>query len=425
MADWRRSFWENDFTGGPRRDRRSGHYQAYLPDRLSGAPLSTDAAVDRAVARAEAAVRALDREGRDLAGISRFLLRSEAIASSRIEGIAPSPRQVALAELGQTEVVRGVSEPARLVANNMTVVREATTRLHEADTVVLADLVALQRALLLDEPHLHGVRTRQNWIGGSDHHPLDAQFVPPPPELVPELLDDLLGYLAGATHSPLVQAALVHAQFETIHPFSDGNGRVGRALIHTVLARRGLTSDAVLPVSLVLSTLREAYVEGLTAYRYTAPAGSDEAMAARSAWVGMFAGVAVEAAAQARQIAAELREVRADWVARLAERRSGRRALRSDSATAAILEELPATPVLTIQTVERIHAVSRQAAGRALEELRAAEILQTKTIGPGRTAYVAPDVLELITWAERRLASTRFDTRESPPHAGVPAPPGQ
>ena len=103
--------------------------------------------------------------------------------------------------------------------------------------------------------------------------------------------------------------------------------------------------------------------------------------------------------------------------------RGATRALRSASATAAILADLPATPVLTPATVARIHGVSRVAAGKALDELRDAGILSTKGIGPGAHAFVANDVLDTITWAERRLASTRFDTRQSAPHRLAPAPP--
>lgn len=423
MSGWDVRHWHNERVSGPRRDRRSGEYRAYQPDHLVGEPLALDAKTDAAVAAAETAVRALDADAKDLAGVSRFLLRSEAIASSRIEGISPSAKQVALAELGQTELVRGVSDPAKLVANNMTLVRDATTHLLTTASVEVSQIETLHRALLPDEPKHHGVRIAQNWIGGSNWHPLEADFVPPRPELVHPLLQDLVGYLAGAAHSPIVQAALVHAQFETIHPFSDGNGRVGRALIHTVLARRQLTRDAVLPISLVLSTLREDYVHGLTAYRCTAPAGSPQAMAARAAWIARFAYAATLAAGQAQLVAREIREARAQWEQHLAAHRTGKRALRSDSATYAILGDLPGTPILTAQTVERIHRVSRQAAGRALEELTDAGVLGTKTIGPGRVAYVAPDILDLITWAERRLASTKFDTRQSPPHSGVPEAP--
>lgn len=237
-------------------------------------------------------------------------------------------------------------------------------------------------------------------------------------------MTDLTGYLAGAVHSAIVQAALIHAQFETIHPFSDGNGRVGRALIHTVLARRGLAQDAVLPISLVLSTLRSVYIDGLNQFRYLGAADSAVALEARAEWIRIFAHAATLACEQATDIAKEIRQVRSEWDARLVTRRQGKRGLRTDSAAYAILGDLPGTPVLTSETVVRIHHVSRQSATRALDELHEAGILETRTIGPRRHAYVAPDILELITWAERRLASTKFDPRQSPPHPGVPARPG-
>src|SRR5687767_6354057 len=218
-------------------------------------------------AEAEEAVRELSQGpyAANLEGMARFLLRSEAIASSLIEGISPSPQQVALAELAQDEDVRGFSEQAKLVANNITVLRRASRELVDARRISVDDIVDLHSALLPNEQH-QGLRTVQNWIGGSNWHPLDADFVPPSSRHVKPLMSDLAEYMNGSLHAPLVQAALVHAQFETIHPFTDGNGRVGRALIHTILARRGLAPRAVLPVSLVLSTLRESYVRSLSAY---------------------------------------------------------------------------------------------------------------------------------------------------------------
>jgi Fic family protein len=89
----------------------------------------------------------------------------------------------------------------------------------------------LQRTLLSDEPELLGIRDVQNWIGGSDYHPLTADFVPPQPSLMDSLMGDLVEYMNGGVHARLIQAGIVHAQFETVHPFKDGNGRVGRALI--------------------------------------------------------------------------------------------------------------------------------------------------------------------------------------------------
>ena len=428
MAHRDDAHWESSPESGvPRRDRRVGLYQRHVPDRLEAHPVTLDGELARRVARTERAVRLLDAPGAtELASIARFLLRSEAIASSRIEGVAPSPAQVALAELGTHESVRGVSEQAQLVANNMTVVRRATTELVTADEVTVSHVVDLHAALLPAETRHHGLREVQNWIGGSDHHPIDADFVPPPPELVPSLMDDLVDYLNGAAHAPLVQAALVHAQFETIHPFTDGNGRVGRALIHTVLARRGLTSTAVLPVSLVLATLRHQYVEGLTVYRQLGDPGEAASIAGVRRWVSIFTEAAAVAAEQSDALMAQIAELRTAWTARVAAHRASlgvRETPRAHSATARLLRMLPEAPVATAGTLRRILGVSFPVASSALEELRGAGILDTRTIERNATAYVATEVLDLIAMAERRLASTRFDTRVTSPNRPVPARP--
>ena len=116
----------------------------------------------------------------------------------------------------------------------------------------------------------HGGRTRtvQNWIGGSDYNPCAAAFVPPPHELVDELLSDLSAFCNDDSLPAVAQAAIAHAQFETIHPFVEGNGRTGRALVHLVLRRRGLAPHILPPISLILATWPRDYVGGLTGTRY-------------------------------------------------------------------------------------------------------------------------------------------------------------
>lgn len=429
MAHWTEAHWESRLSGGvSAAARRSGTFSWYTPDHLVGQPIVTTPEVDQLLAVAERRVRRLNGGpgGEDLAGLARFLLRSEAIASSRIEGIVPAARQVALAELATDEEVSGYSAQADLVARNMALVRSASNALASSETVTTDALVELHRALLADEPRHQGLRTVQNWIGGSLHHPLDAEFVPPAPELVPGLVDDLVQYLNGASHSALVQAALVHAQFETIHPFTDGNGRVGRALIHTVLTRRGLTPSAVLPISLVLATFRAGYVQGLTAYRHASEPGSESARHGINQWLKEFALAVDRAAEQAEELRQQVADLRLDWVQRLEVHRttSGRqRGLRSDSATSLILADLPSTPVLTTTTVERIHHVSTYAASKALAELKAAGILTDRSAGRRTRAFSADEVLDLVTATERRLASTQFDTRTSPPYRPVPVAP--
>lgn len=431
MAGWQDARWMASLDAPSRRDRQGGAYRCYLPDPLESRPLVVDGDLAEQAARAETAARSLsDGPGsHSLEGLARFLLRSEAIASSRIEGLQVSAQQVALAEMALTENVpmRGFSENARLVTNNITTLRRAATDLADAPAVTVDGIVDLHRALLPADRH-QGLRTRQNWIGGSDWHPLRAEFVPPPPNLVEGLMTDLARYASGAAHAPLIQAGLVHAQFETIHPFTDGNGRVGRALIHTVLTRRGLTRAAVLPVSLVLLTRAEDYVLGLAAYRYAGPPGGADAHTSTASWLQVFLDAVEIAVAQARRFAAEVEELRADWADRHRahrERRGLRPTPRVDSSVARLIERLPEMPAMTAGTVERSLGVSDVAAQDALQELAAAGILQSKRVDGRTTGYLARDVFHLLSFAERQLASTRWDTRGSSPRRPVPVKPAR
>lgn len=283
----------------------------------------------------------------------------------------------------------------------------------------------LHAALLPDE-RVHSLRDAQNWIGGSDWNPLDAEFVPPPPDQVEPLMRDLCDYLNGGLHAPLVQAALVHAQFETIHPYPDGNGRVGRALIHTVLVRRGVTTAAVIPVSLVLLTRAQDYVAGLNAYRHDRTPSSPAAHDTFATWLTMFLDAVDVASAQVQQFGEEIVDLADEWRERLAALRAARGmrpSPRAGSAQAMLLERLPELPMLTARTTQRLLGVSFPAARSALEELAEARILERKSVDRGTTGYLAKEVFDLLTFAERRLASTQWNTRESRPSRPVPAAP--
>ncbi len=147
------------------------------------------------------------------------------------------------------------------------------------------------------------IRDRQNWIGGNAYNPGRADFVPPPPEYVKELMADLVAFVNRSDLPPAVQAAIAHAQFETIHPFADGNGRVGRALVHVVLRRRSLAPRYVPPVSLVLAADAKAYVAGLTAFREERPAN----------WILLFAQTLEQTAVKASELATRLAALQKMW----------------------------------------------------------------------------------------------------------------
>lgn len=424
-AEWVERNWLP--VGGPglgRGARRGGTYLAFIPAPLVNRHVIISSELARKADRVERKIRALARREAEstsgLEGVSRFLLRSEAISSSRIEGIAPGPDKVAIAEIINIDGDSRAATVPQLVANNVRVLQELSRRIHDSGEVNTGDIISMQ-ALLLGGTAPGGFRDQQNWIGGSNYSPLEAEFVPPPPEFVPELMNDLMDYLGGAAHGALIQAALVHAQFETIHPFADGNGRVGRALIQAVLQRRGLVESPVLPVSMVLGTWSQHYVDGLTQFRETG--GSSGGV---YEWIDVFLDAADEAADQAGRIAGELDALQAEWQQRMGAHRAETgmtRALRSDSIEHRILVRLADHPLLTAPVAAEIFGASRTSAGKALENLAAAGIVQRKSIDRGVTGYLADDVFELITLAERRLASTRFDMAIAPPTARpTPAP---
>ena len=265
---------------GARRNRRPCRYEAYVPDRLSEAVLECGSEMAADVVDVEVALAAFDTHAgqrADLEQLARFLLRAEAVASSRIEGLRIGSRRLARHEASVAHGSPPRDETADAVLGSIRAMRMAVEDVASTSSVTTGHILAMHRTLMdrTPNPELGGIlRDRQNWVGGTDFNPCAAEFVPPPPEFVEPLLDDLCAFINRDDLPALVQAGLVHAQFETIHPFADGNGRTGRALIHVVLRRRSAATQYVPPVSLALATDSRAYLAGLTAYRYDGPARS-------------------------------------------------------------------------------------------------------------------------------------------------------
>lgn len=212
------------------------------------------------------------------------------------------------------------------------------------DQITVDTLLRFHRRLMVsyrDRRHAGTLRQTQNWIGGNAYSPCSAAFVPPPPEMVPDLLRDLCSFCNGDSLPAVAQAAVAHAQFETIHPFADGNGRTGRGLIHLVLRRRGLATRVLPPISLVLATWANDYVDGLSATRYRGPASGKEAHQGLNLWIGRFAGACMRAVDDAASFEQRVQQIQDRWRAQV-----GR--VRSESATDLLLHALPGAPVLTV-----------------------------------------------------------------------------
>ncbi|MER6116179.1 Fic family protein [Streptomyces sp. NPDC001743] len=402
-----------------------GTFRAYVPDPLCGRAVRLSTEVAAEVAAVDALVRSLAEStptSPHLESLARFLLRSEAVASSRIEGVFASAPAIAELELvlgmraGEApRTPRGVDASAREVVNNVLALRQAVTVLHESAVVTPADIDALQRALMVGTEQADGsgvVRQVQNWVGGSGLSPHGAEFVPPPPSEVPALMEDLARFISESHPLPLVQAALTHAQFETIHPYTDGNGRTGRALIHTVLARQGLAVGHVLPISMSLLAHAREYIAGLNAYRYEGEASESAALVGVDSWIRVFLAATRDAVAESRRFTSELGEMRTVWDARLAgfrETKKRRGLPRKDSAVVRLMEQLPGVPIITARAAQSLLGVSFVAAKSALEELAGAGVVQVKEVERGTRAFMATDVLDLINSSERRLTYQRWD----------------
>ena len=415
MAKYLRKRWEPRFQGLTRRDRGGCDYDAYLPDPLSGWNLTLPSDLAADIADAETAVRDLNQAGTrhvSLEGLARFLLRAESVASSKIEGLDAGPRRLVEAEAVIAQGGETADRIAVEVLGNIASMESAIELATREKQISLSDLLNIHRTLMdrSRTPELGGViRAEQNWIGGSSYNPCSAAFVPPPPEHVENLLHDLIDYTNGDEHSTLMQAAIAHAQFETIHPFADGNGRTGRAIIHVILRRRGLAPKFVPPVSLVLATWSDGYISGLTAFRHLHTTDSPERSTAAHTWLRTFAAATLRACTDAQAYASRIDELVDKWRTRLDTVRKG-------SALDLLLEILPGVPVITVDSAAVLIKRSDVAAGSAINRLLDSGILTQRNVGKQRyRIFEAPAVLELFASLERALASPTGDTATEPP----------
>lgn len=413
--------WTSDLGGGglPRRDRRSCDYQAYLPDHLSGRRFTLDGDVAADVADAESSITRLNAEATalvDTEALARILLRAESVASSRIEGLEVGARR-----LLRAEALRSVHEPsadvtATEVLGNIDAMVYGVEQMGQGDDITVDLLLEIHRRLLTGtrlDSYAGSFREVQNWIGGSDYNPCAATFVPPPHELVPDLVTDLCAFCNTDDLPAVAQAAIAHAQFETIHPFVDGNGRTGRAIIHLVLRRRGLALRVLPPVSLVLATLARAYVKGLTGFRYIGSPSSAKAIEGVNAWIASFANACNCSVADASTFESRAADLQAQWRERLGP-------IRANSATDLLLRRLPGAPVLTAESAANLVGRTFKPANAAIQRFVEAGILRQITIGRRNRAYEAPEIIDAFTALERQLASPSGDTRTSPPSRKVP-----
>jgi Fic family protein len=384
---------------GGRAVRKGGRYNAFVPPNIANYTFSLTKATASDVETGSAALKRLQdlQLAPGLHSLAETLLRSESVASSRIEGLDMTHARLARARYGDGRE----DKKAREVIANIDAMRKAIELGASSSVLGVEAIRDIHRALIRGEtlrgkPYAGLIREEQNWIGGNDRNPVGATFVPPPPEFVPTLLDDLERFIARDDLDPLTQAAIAHGQFETIHPFLDGNGRVGRALVYAILRRRGLLGEYIPPISLVLNAAPRSYTSSLAAYQR------------RSSGSQHPPDLIVQTFAQAADISSrEAAVLRGDVEALQSRWRETLRGLRSDAAAWRLVNELPGRPVLTAPSVGELLSVSPPAAGRALDQLEERGIIKPLNEKKWGRAWEASELLELVQVFERRVGGGR------------------
>lgn len=354
-------------------------YEASIPAAIAALDTTVDPVALAAADDARAEISRFDAElstmlpGTEIAPLAAVLLRTESASSSQIENITARAKALALAELGHAKF----GSNAKLVAANVDAMNRA---IELADSVTPAAILAIHEALMRGQDYADPghFRSEQVWIGGSSASPHTAAFVPPHHDRVGPAIDDLCTFIARTDVPLLAQSAIAHAQFETIHPFNDGNGRTGRALVHAMLKQGGATTRATIPVSAGLLADTDSYFVALTAYRNGDPGPI----------VARFADASFAAIGNGRELARDLLDVYERWSEAITARR-----------TAALWQVLPmllSQPAITSSLAQEATGLSQPAADNLIIQLRDAGIL-TKAAGVQRyVVWVATDVTKAL-----------------------------
>lgn len=381
--------WRQEVRGGTREDRMLSQIATSVPPRISEIELlvepplgllSEDMVRTVTMADSEASVHS--------AALGQFMARNESIASSKIEQMEATADDFARAVAGSKANPNARSMVAATRALQDLVRTVGSTGRFTRDAILDAHLLLMQDdADLANRKWAGAVRQDQNWLGGSDYSPRNAIYIPPPAEYVEELLADLIHFANRDDVPVIVQCAVVHAQFESIHPFTDGNGRIGRTLISALLQRRGITRNTVIPLASGLAALRDEYFAGLDAYRN----GDLTPIAS------LIAHTSITAADEARISFKRLQAMPQSWRAELSRR--------ADAAAVRILEQIFDQPTLTSGDFIHLTGGSISSAFGAIDALADAGIIREVTGRKRDRIWVVTDVVDELDDLDARIRS--------------------
>lgn len=394
-VDW----WPGDDRGFPatRRTRRShsGNYQAAIPSTIAKMNPILPPAVTALADEASQEIVRFDGELGEISPVfSSLMLRTESASSSQIENLTSSAKALAISAIGH----KGRGNADMIVAN----VRAMETAVSHAGLIDKDSILDVHFELMKTQAASGAGEWRGEpvWIGGTSYGPHEAAYVAPQHHRIVAAMEDLIKFGNRTDVPVLTQAAIVHAQFENIHPFSDGNGRTGRALLQAMLRVNGLTRHVPVPVSAGLISRTAEYFDALVKYRE----GEPEHI------VTAVAEAAFTAIGNGRHLAAELQEIRTSWQDSLSVRRN--------SAASRLRDLVLRSPVIDMPFVSRQLGVTSANSQLAIDRLADADILVQIGHGKRNRMWQAPDVLNALeafaARAARRPAHTSGRTPQIP-----------
>lgn len=378
--------WKSGSGRGPREDRMLTQVTVSLPPEIADLDYTAPRALLPLLDAAARDIVALNSgAGSQLQSLGQFLIRTESVASSKIEHVEASPDEYARALAG----IKANESATSMVAAALAI--EEMVNAAGSGEITMDSILDAHRTLMaadpVDGPHAGQLRSMQNWIGGSDYSPRGAVHVPPPADTVADYMGDLLVFANRDDMPALAQAAIVHAQFESIHPFTDGNGRIGRALINAVIRRRGLSTVVVVPIASAMVARQAEYFDLVNGYRTGHVTPFVESVA-RSTQI---------ASAAATVSAARLQELPGHW-ATLTRPRAG-------SAAARILDQLLNHPVLSAEDAIQLTGASESSAYDAMDRLERDGVLHEVTARKRDKVWAATDVLAELEDLGKRIAA--------------------
>lgn len=380
--------WKQQSRAGTREDRTLSEIEVCVPSHISELTMALSQNVLKELEEAAHEVISLEASsGKELQALGALLLRTESVASSKIEQVEASIDDYARAFYGSKQ-----NDSALAMVAGTRGFEQFMKEVNASGNISIQLLAAAQKQVVstdVTEHHSAGqLRKVQNWIEGSDYSPRGAIFIPPPPEMVEELMEDVVRFSNRSDLNVLFQASVSHAQFETIHPFTDGNGRVGRALINGIYRRRGLTKNIVIPLASSIVAHRERYFSDLNEYRQGNP----------FPLTTEFARGTLIAAQESKITSQRLAEIPDLW-------RNSVNRLRTGSATDVLLNSLLHTPVVTVEEFMQTSGFAVNSVYSAIDRLLEAGVIRGLTNRKRNQVWGASAVLDELEDLSLRIRS--------------------